>query len=239
AMGITGTEVAKDASAMILADDNFATIIKAVLNGRNVYRNIKNAILFLLSGNMAAIFSVLYTSIAGLPVPFAPVHLLFINLLTDSLPAIAIGMEPTDETLLSEKPRDPNEGILNKSFFQKIIGQGGLIAVVVMMAYYLGLKESAVHASTMAFATLTLARLFHGFNCRSKRSVIKIGLLSNKFSVYAFLGGLVLLALVLFVPGLHGLFRVSMLDGIKLLTIVGLAFLPTLFIQIGKLVRHK
>ena len=94
AMGITGTEVAKDAADMILLDDNFATIIQAVVNGRNVYRNIKNAILFLLSGNMAAILAVLYTSLAGLPVPFAPVHLLFINLLTDSLPAIAIGMEP-------------------------------------------------------------------------------------------------------------------------------------------------
>lgn len=102
AMGITGTEVAKDAADMILLDDNFATIIQAVVNGRNVYRNIKNAILFLLSGNMAAILAVLYTSLAGLPVPFAPVHLLFINLLTDSLPAIAIGMEPADAALLEE-----------------------------------------------------------------------------------------------------------------------------------------
>lgn len=107
AMGITGTEVAKDAADMILLDDNFATIIQAVVNGRNVYRNIKNAILFLLSGNMAAILAVLYTSLAGLPVPFAPVHLLFINLLTDSLPAIAIGMEPADAALLEE-----NQGIL-------------------------------------------------------------------------------------------------------------------------------
>ena len=243
AMGITGTEVAKDASAMILSDDNFATIIKAVLNGRNVYRNIKNAILFLLSGNMAAIFAVLYTSFAGLPVPFAPVHLLFINLLTDSLPAIAIGMESSDESLLKERPRDPNESILNKSFFQKILGQGALIAVVVMAAYYIGLgpgpEPNAACASTMAFATLTLARLFHGFNCRSKRSVAKIGVLSNKFSVYAFLGGLALLALVLFVPGLHGLFRVSVLDGSKLLIIAGFAFLPTLLVQIGKLIKHK
>lgn len=239
AMGITGTEVAKDASAMILADDNFATIIKAVVNGRNVYRNIKNAILFLLSGNMAAIFAVLYTSIAGLPVPFAPVHLLFINLLTDSLPAIAIGMEPSDEMLLKERPRDPKEGILNKSFFQRIIGQGGLIAVVVMAAFYIGLKDGAEYASTMAFATLTLARLFHGFNCRSKRSIVKIGFTSNKFSIYAFLGGLALLALVLFVPGLQGLFRVSHLTGVHLFAIAGLAFLPTLFVQIWKLVAHK
>lgn len=138
AMGITGTEVSKDASDMILADDNFATIIKAVTNGRCVYRNIRNAILFLLSGNMAAILAVLYTSIAGLPVPFAPVQLLFINLLTDSLPAIAIGMEPVDDSLLDEKPRDPSQGILTKSFLFRIIGQGFLIAIAVMTAYYLG-----------------------------------------------------------------------------------------------------
>jgi Ca2+-transporting ATPase len=239
AMGITGTEVAKDASAMILSDDNFATIIKAVLNGRNVYRNIKNAIFFLLSGNMAAIFAVLYTSLLGLPVPFAPVHLLFINLLTDSLPAIAIGMEPSDHMLLREKPRNPKEGILNKSFFQRIIGQGALIAVVVMVAYHMGLKTDAALASTMAFATLTLARLFHGFNCRGTRSVIKMGLLTNRFSVYAFGAGVVLLAAALFIPGLNMVFEVSALSGGSLLAILGLAFLPTLLVQIGKLIKHK
>lgn len=116
AMGITGTEVSKDAAAMILTDDNFATIIKAVANGLNVYRNIRHAIQFLLSGNMARIFSVLYTSLFALPVPFAPVHLLFINLLTDSLPAIAIGMEPQEDGLLDQPPRDLEEGILNAGF---------------------------------------------------------------------------------------------------------------------------
>ena len=239
AMGITGTEVAKDASAMILADDNFATIVKAVVNGRNVYRNIKNAILFLLSGNMAGILAVLYTSLLGLSVPFAPVHLLFINLLTDSLPAIAIGMEATDKSLLKEKPRDPSAGILNKSLFTRILGQGALIAAVVMSAYYLGLGESAVMASTMAFATLTLARLFHGFNCRSDRSVFKIGFKSNPYSIYAFLAGVMLLALVLFIPALHGLFQVELLSGVQALQILGLAIIPTVIIQIIKYVTRK
>ena len=234
AMGITGTEVAKDASAMILMDDNFATIMKAVVNGRSVYRNIRNAIIFLLSGNMAAILAVLYTTFVGLPVPFAPVHLLFINLLTDSLPAIAIGMERTDEALLKEKPRDPSEGILNKTVFGKILGQGAMIAIAVMCAFYLGLQDSAATASTMAFATLTLARLFHGFNCRSRQSVFRIGLLSNPYSIYAFLGGLALLSLVLFVPALHSLFLVSVLFSVQVLWIFGLALLPTVFIQIGK-----
>lgn len=142
AMGITGTEVSKDAAAMILSDDNFATIIKAVSNGRNVYRNIKNAILFLLSGNTAGILAVLYTSIAALPVPFAPVHLLFINLLTDSLPALAIGMEPADPSLLSEKPRDPKKGILTSDFMAKMLSEGLLIAVATMTAFHLGLPVS-------------------------------------------------------------------------------------------------
>lgn len=239
AMGITGTEVAKDASAMILADDNFATIIKAVLNGRNVYRNIKNAILFLLSGNMAGILAVLYTSLLGLPVPFAPVHLLFINLLTDSLPAIAIGVEPTDASLLKEKPRDPSAGILDRSFFGKILWQGALIAAVVMVAYHMGLAVSPELASTMAFATLTLARLFHGFNCRSNRSILKIGLGSNRFSVYAFLGGLCLLALVLFLPVLYGVFHITALGSMELLQILGLAICPTIFIQTIKCLVHK
>ncbi|MBQ8148360.1 MAG: cation-translocating P-type ATPase [Lachnospiraceae bacterium] len=237
AMGITGTEVSKDASAMILADDNFATIIKAVLNGRNVYRNIKNAILFLLSGNMAGILSVLYTSIMALPVPFAPVHLLFINLLTDSLPAIAIGMEPTDKTLLDEKPRDPKVGILNRSFFLQMFGQGVLIAVVVMVAYYLGLQTSAAAASTFAFATLTLARLFHGFNCRSKLSMFKAGWGSNPYSLLAFGAGVCLLVLVLLVPPLQNLFSVVPLSGKDFVEIVGLAMLPTILIQIYKWIR--
>jgi len=238
AMGITGTEVSKDAAAMILTDDNFATIIKAVANGRNVYRNIKNAIKFLLSGNMAGIISVLYTSICALPVPFAPVHLLFMNLLTDSLPAIAIGMEPAEDNLLSEKPRDPKEGILNKKFMLSLLVQGGLIAAGTLTAFYMGLQSGdAKLASTMAFATLTLARLFHGFNCRSNQSIFKIGFKSNMSSVYAFLAGIVLLLVVLFVPFLRGLFEVSVLNMTQVLAIFGLAILPTVIIQIGKIIR--
>lgn len=238
AMGITGTEVSKDAAAMILTDDNFATIIKAVANGRNVYRNIKNAIKFLLSGNMAGILAVLYTSVFALPVPFAPVHLLFMNLLTDSLPAIAIGMEPAEDGLLSRSPRDPKESILNKQFMGKLLMQGGLIAVCTMVAFHMGLRTGdAALASTMAFATLTLARLFHGFNCRSEQFLFKIGLFSNKASVGAFVAGVLLLALVLFVPVLGRLFAVSPLTLVQIGMVVGLAVIPTIVIQIGRLIR--
>lgn len=237
AMGITGTAVSKDAAAMILADDNFATIMKAVLNGRNVYRNIRNAILFLLSGNMAAILAVLYTSIAGLPVPFAPVHLLFINLLTDSLPAIAIGMEPTDVSLLDEKPRNPSEGILNRRFFIRMLLQGCLIAIVVMLAYYWGLGISEEAAMTYAFSTLTLARLFHGFNCRTKKSIFAVGIRSNPYSILAFLAGVGLLTLVLLVPPLQQLFSVAKLPGMGFAMIAGLALAPTVLIQLIKVIQ--
>ena len=134
AMGKAGTEVSRDAAAMILTDDNFATIIKAVANGRNVYRNIKNSIQFLLSGNMAGILCVLYTSLLGLPLPFAPVHLLFINLITDSLPAIAIGMEPAEDGLLKKPPRDPRRDF-DSRLCRTDLFQGGLMAGATMWAW--------------------------------------------------------------------------------------------------------
>ena len=237
AMGITGTEVSKDAASMILSDDNFATIVKAVVNGRGVYTNIKNAINFLLSGNMAGIFSVLICSIANLPTPFAAVHLLFINLLTDSLPAIAIGVEPAGDGLLDQKPRDPKEPILNRSLFTRIMVYGALIAAATMAAFFVGLNNGGdALAMTMAFATLTLARLFHGFNCRGQASLFRLGLLTNRASLGAFAAGVVLLAAVLFIPGLTTLFQVAPLTLPLLGIIVGLAFAPTLVIQIWKVI---
>lgn len=239
AMGITGTEVSKDAASMILMDDNFATIIKAVANGRNVYRNIRNAIQFLLSGNMAGILAVLYTSLMALPVPFAPVHLLFINLLTDSLPAIAIGMEPAERDLLSQKPRDPKEEILTKDFLLRLLVQGGLIAVSTMAAFYIGLNAGgAGMASTMAFATLTAARLFHGFNCRSTHSIFRIGFSGNWYSLGAFAIGIVLLNLVLFVPVLQHLFSVTSLSMALYGCVLALAAIPTIIIQAVKVIRE-
>ena len=238
AMGITGTEVSKDAAAMILTDDNFATIIHAVANGRNVYRNIKNSVKFLLSGNMAGILAVLYTSIMALPVPFAPVQLLFMNLLTDSLPAIAIGMEPAEDGLLNQKPRDPKEGILNKDFLIRLFAKGGLIAIATMIAFYIGLDAGgAAVASTMAFVTLTAARLFHGFNCRSDHSIFKIGFRSNPASVGAFFAGIALLALVLFVPAIGSWFAVTPLSWAQIGTVFGLAFAPTVIIQAYKVIK--
>lgn len=240
AMGITGTEVSKDASAMILTDDNFATIIKSVLNGRNIYANIKNAIKFLLSGNAAGIFSVLYASLAGLPAPFAAVHLLFINLLTDSLPALAISMEPSNEELIKDKPRSRDESILTKSFVGEVGFQGILIAIATMAAFYIGYETSTEAAMTMAFSTLCLARLWHGFNSRGKQSIFKLGLTTNVYTIGAFFLGLILLSLVLFVPFLEEVFSVAVLSWAQIGWIALLAFLPTVVIQIKKIiVDHK
>lgn len=235
AMGITGTEVSKDAASMILTDDNFATIVKSITNGRNVYRNIKNSIKFLLSGNMSGIIAVLYASIMVLPVPFKAVHLLFINLLTDSLPAIAIGMEKSNKDLLKDKPRDSKESILTKDFMIEIAFEGLLIALFTIIAFHIGLSTGNKEvASTMAFSTLCLARLFHGFNCRGKKSVFALGVFSNKFSWYAFGAGLVFLNAVLFIPPLQNLFQVASLSGSLVLAIYLLAFFPTLIIQVYK-----
>lgn len=232
AMGRTGTEVAKDASAMILADDNFATIIQAVLNGRNVYRNIMNAIQFLLSGNMAGILVVFYCSLMALPTPLEALHLLFINLLTDSLPALAIGMEPLDYSLLKQKPRDTNQGILTKSFFIRLFCYGSFIAAAVLIAFYIGLDKSNATAATMAFATLTLARLFHGLNFASKHSGAKTRRIANPWSVLALVVGMVLLFSVLLIPTLQPVFLVTQLSTVQLTAIVILALIPTIIIRI-------
>lgn len=239
AMGITGTEVSKDAASMILADDNFATIIKAVANGRTVFENIKNAIMYLLSGNLSAIITVLFASIGGFPVPFIAVQLLFINLVTDSLPALAIGMEPGAPDILDRKPRDPKVGILDKNLVTRVTLQGAIISVGVIAAFMIGRQTSTAVACTMAFSTLTFARLLHGFNCRSQHSIFKIGFKNNWYSLAAFAVGTLLLALILFVPGLHSLFAVTPLTNTQLLWIIGLALMPTIIIQIVKVVQEN
>jgi P-type Ca2+ transporter type 2C len=240
AMGITGTEVAKDAAAMVLTDDNFSTIVKSINNGRSIFANIKNSIKFLLSGNTAGILSVLYASLGALPVPFAPVHLLFINLLTDSLPAIAVGLEPHNKNVMKDKPRDINIPILNKTFAIEIIAEGIIIAIATIIAFHVGLAadDSGV-ASTMAFATLCLARLLHGFNSRSRFSIFKIGLFSNKSVWIAILLGVSLLNLVLWFPPLMGVFEIAPLTGTLYTTVIGLSFMPLVMIQLYKLIFIK
>ena len=241
AMGVTGTEVAKDAAAMVLTDDNFATIVKAVENGRNLYQNIKNAIQFLLSGNFGAILTVLCASVLGLPVPFAPVHLLFINLLTDSLPAIALGMEPHHGEVMKEKPRSADESILTRNFLSKIGLEGLVIGTVTMIGFMTGYhQDGALLGSTYAFGTLCLARLFHGFNCKSDHPVILTKqFLNNPWLLSAFALGAAFITAVLTLPGLHHVFKVETLDLVQLGFVYLYAFASMLVIQLLKWIRIK
>ena len=240
AMGITGTEVAKDAASMVLTDDNFATIVKAVENGRNVYKNIKSSIQFLLSGNFAGILSVLYASLAGLPVPFAPVHLLFINLLTDSLPAIALGLEPHNPDVMNDKPRPMNESILTRDFLSKIGIEGLVIGIMTMIGFYIGYQENTTLAMTLAFGTLCTSRLVHGFNCKSDKPVLFTRrFFNNRSLIGAFLLGLVLITAVVMIPALDSVFKVQTLSFTQLLIMYGLAVANLPVIQLIKWIRMK
>ena len=238
AMGITGSEVAKDAASMVLTDDNFATIVKAIENGRNLYRNIQRAIQFLLSGNTAGILAVLYASFMALPVPFKAVHLLFINLLTDSLPAIALGVEPHSSDVMNEKPRPKNQSILTKKVLTNICVEGIVIGVMTMIAFYVGFLRNAEVASTMAFSTLCLSRLVHGFNCKTDKPVwFTKKMWNNKSMIGAFFVGFVLLNAVLLVPALQGIFAVAPLTIAELLTVYGLSLGTFVIVQILKMIR--
>lgn len=243
AMGITGTEVAKDAASMVLTDDNFSTIVKSIRNGRSIYMNIKNAIKFLLSGNTAGILAVLYASVTGLLVPFSPVHLLFINLLTDSLPAIAIGLEPAHGELMKDKPRDAGKPILDRAFAASVLTEGTIIATVTMIAYTIGLNSSGHgEAMTMAFATLSLSRLVHGLNCRTEAPLTFNTIFKNPSIFLAQLLGVLLLSAVLFIEPLHVTFEVTPLTQEQYTLIAGLSLIPLVLIQIYKrivqIVKH-
>ena len=237
AMGITGTEASKDAASMILTDDNFSTIVKAVITGRNVYANIKNSITYLLSGNFSAILAVVFTSLALLPTPFMAVHLLFINLITDSLPAIAIGMEKGKDDVLKQKPRKRDDSILNAKTMIKIGYEGLIIFSGVMAAYFIGLQTSDLMASTMAFSTLCLSRLLHGFSSRGNAPFWKLG--KNESSIYAFLTGAVLLVLILFIPNMHGLFSIGPITLTQFFIVVGLSLATFVIVQITKVIQYR
>ena len=240
AMGITGTEVAKDAAAMILMDDNFRTIVKAVETGRNIYRNIKKSIRFLLSGNMAGILIVLYAAIANLPTPYIPVQLLFINLMTDSLPALALGLDTHSAEVMKEKPRPREEGILTREFLRGILIEGAVIGVNTMIAFYVGLRMNRDMACTMAFSTLCLSRLVHGFNSKSDKCILfRREMWNNRYLNLAFVAGFAILNLVLFAPGLSSLFGVEYMNSFYLAVIYGCSVLNLFEIQFIKFIADK
>lgn len=240
-MGISGTDVSKEASDVILLDDNLQTVIKAVKRGRKVYQNIKNAILYLIAGNLAGIFIVLFTTFCNLPIPFAPIHLLFINLINDSLPAIAIGIEEnyTDEKAL-RTPRNVKSPIISKRVLRRICVEGFLIALCTIISFYVGYKDNIYVSRTMVFVTITIARLFYSFNCRGRFSFIKLHRNKekpNKALLFSIVFGLIMVNLLLFVPVLMNMFSISKLSKYQLIIAYSLGLIPMIVIQVMFIVR--
>lgn len=234
-MGISGTDVSKEASSIILMDDNYQTIVNSIKRGRGIYDNIQNVILYLISGNIAGILMVLFTSILDLPMPFAPVHLLFINLINDSLPAIGIGVDDNigDRDL---KPRKTNQKILNFKSGTKMLFQGTIIAFCTACAFLIGLENNIYVARTMAFITLALARLLHSFNCRGEKTVFD-NFVYNKTLTFAVLIGVILINLLIFVEPLQNIFIVSDLSQLDVLLVCFLSILPTILMQIILIIK--
>ena len=245
-MGITGTEVSKGASDMVLADDNFATIIVAVEEGRKVFSNIQKSIQYLLSANMAEVFIIFFATLFGWDV-LQPVHLLWINLVTDTLPAIALGVEPAEPGIMTHKPRGRQSNFFDGGVFGAIIYQGILQTILVLAVYGWGLvfpehhTQGAIHADalTMAFATLGLIQLLHAFNVKSVyQSVFKVGLFRNKTFNWAIPVAFVLLMATIVVPGFNNLFHVSHLSLTQWLAVIVGSFLIVVFVELVKAVQR-
>ncbi len=238
AMGITGTDVAKEASEMVLADDNFATIVAAVAEGRTIYDNIRKAIYYLLSCNVGEILAIFVTIMLGWGRPLTAIQILWINLVTDGFPALALGVEPAEAGVMRHKPRRLKESIFAGGMGARIIFYGCLIGLLGVAAYYLGIREglSVSAARTMSFATLAFAQLFQALNARSSESLFRVGLFSNRYMIAAIATSASLQLLVMLVPFLQGVFEVTPLDAAHWDVVIGLALVPVVVGEIQKLV---
>ena len=247
AMGVTGTDVAKGAADMILTDDNFATIVKAVEQGRGIYSNIKKAIHYLLSCNIGEIVTLFLATLFNFhQPPLVAVQLLWLNLVTDSLPALALGMEPVEPSVMEEKPRSASEPLFTRRFSIRLAWQGLMVGLLTLAAYWLGeyvLSDPTMAdatANTMAFATLTFCQLFHAFDVRSEtQSIAHIGLTSNPAMNKAFLVGMALQLSVLLIPPLMSVFRVCALTLTEWLVVLGLSLIPLAVCEVEKAVRRN
>lgn len=253
AMGITGTDVAKNASDMILADDNFSTIIGAIEQGRNIYNNIKKSVVFLLASNLGEVITMLVTIVAGLPVPLLATQLLWINLITDTLPAVALGMDPGDPNVMKEKPRGLNENFFSHGGTQRVIVAGILIGLLTAAAFLIGYFEHGYnpfkdqipedihsYARTMAFLTIIACQLFYSLSFRSEsKSIFKVGIFSNKYLVFAIILGFGLQLLVLFVPVLRESFKLQIIGLNDWLKVLGFGLVPLFVNELFKLIRNK
>ena len=235
AMGITGTDVSKQAADMILTDDNFATIVEAVEEGRSIFDNIKKSINFLLSCNLGEIVALLTTIVLGMPLPLLPIHILWVNLVTDSLPALALGVDPEEPGLMERKPRDPKKSIFADGLWLSIIFQGIIIGVVTLIAFNLGSRTSVEEGRTMAFVTLTLSQLAHTFNVRSiDKSIFTVGLFTNKYLIGANLLSIFLVVVLILVPQLREIFKLTLIGTEYALEVIGLSLMPIVLVEIRK-----
>lgn len=232
AMGLSGTDVAKNAADMILMDDNFATIVSAVKEGRGIYDNIRKSIHFLLSSNIGEIITIFVAILFGLPTPLVAVQLLWVNLVTDSLPAISLGVEKAPDDIMKKPPLSPKKGMFSDGLIFKIIFEGAMIGCLALIAYIIGNQ-------TMCFAVLSLSQLFHAFNMRSEHSISRIGLFSNAKMVYSFVICAFLQVIVISFRPLAEVFNVVPLSLSQWGTVVALAFVPIIIVELQKLVTHK
>ncbi|MBC2579482.1 calcium-transporting P-type ATPase, PMR1-type [Clostridium sp. DJ247] len=230
AMGITGTDVAKGASDMILTDDNFSTIVSAIKEGRNIFNNIKKSIVFLVSCNIGEIVALFIAILLGWPTPLRPIHLLWVNLITDSFPALALGSDPGDPDVIKEKPRNPNEGLFSGRTGVLLILNGSLIGILTLIAFYIGNRvysNSLIHAQTMAFVVLSVSQLFYSLSMRSSRKTIfELGIFSNKFLIISIIIGIILQNIVISVPLFSSIFKVYYLTSRDWIFVILLSLVP-------------
>ena len=235
AMGRTGTDVAKNASDMILADDNFVSIVEAVKNGRHIYENIKKAIHFLLATNIGEIVAIFFGLLLGLNTPLVAIQLLWINLVTDSLPAIALGMEPVDKDIMHKKPIKKNKSIFSDGLWSKIVLEGFMIGILTLFAFSIGNSMyNLTVARTMAFTSLGILELLHSLNVRTNQSIFKENIFNNMYLLGAIVLGVGLQVLVTIIPAVSKVFKVSSLNPVQWLIIIMISITPIIVIEMQK-----
>jgi len=239
AMGKNGTDVAKNASDMILTDDNFVTIVEAVKQGRNIYDNIKKAIHFLIATNIGEIVTIFMGLVLGLKSPLLAIQLLWVNLVTDSLPAIAIGLEPPEKNIMERKPINSRKGIFSDGLWSKIIIEGIMIGMLTLIAFSIGNKYYGVDVGrTMAFISIGLLELVHSFNIKSEQSIFKIGIFENKFLIGSFLLGILVQTIVVLIPGLAEIFKLVPLNSTQWIITLIISILPIPIMELQKKINE-
>ncbi len=235
-----GTDVAKNASDMILADDNFVTIVEAVKNGRHIYENIKKAIHFLISTNVGEIVAIFLGLLLGLDTPLLAIQLLWINLITDSFPAIALGLEPVDKNIMDKKPKDSKKGLFADGLWGKIFVEGTMIGVLTLFAFSLGTNLYGLEVGrTMAFISLSMLELIHSFNIRSEESIFKVGIFKNIYLIGAFILGIIMQLAVVAIPQIAKIFEVVPLNNIQWLYTILISILPIFLIEMQKKINEN